>query len=593
MKQATQFFFVGIFFVLLVIGCGRRETADEEAENEEVTEHTGVFISGEGGTDYENLVMPQGEEVYENLAILGKVWGFVKYTHYSFITGQLDWDLELLRLVSLVLDGGDVRTILYDWFVGLGEDGYGNNQPNGEKLRQMADLSWINHDYIGPLASHLLRFDGIAVENRSRAPVFFGETGAPDFSNQRTHVTMDFGSSGYRLLGLFRLWNSVNYFFPHLDVLDVEWNEMLLNFIPKMLEGADSLSYKLTLAALIHHLHDPGAFAFGSPFFVEDRFGRYIAPIVLITVENRLVVYNEVVGSGNLQRGDVLLAVNGRDIDDITSEMKQYFSYPNDDKALAYLSGRMTSAFGMGTAHALRSHEREIHIDVLRGMFGEPVRVSGMPRQVWFPIATQESHVLLDSNIGLINPSAQGDVGYIMEEFFDTCGIIIDMRQAAHGDFVSDILPFLIEEPLPFLYISLPSQTHPGSRFDVLIEHDLQQNPYAYIYDRPVVLLMDDKSFGIFEGGIEWSIMSLRAAPNVTVIGTNTWGAVLWGGNTLSLPGGFTMWFRCTGAYTPDGGQIHRTGLTPDIRVERTIEGIREYRDEAMEAAIAFILGNN
>ena len=36
--------------------------------------------------------------------------------------------------------------------------------------------------------------------------------------------------------------------------------------------------------------------------------------------------------------------------------------------------------------------------------------------------------------------------------------------------------------------------------------------------------------------------------------------------------------------------QDHTFCLIPDIYVERTIEGIRDQRDELMEAAIAFIL---
>ena len=589
MKQKLFFAFACLLIIAMASGCGRRDRADD-AVYEAAAENGGMYIT-EGGVAHGSLTMPPVGEIHENLALLGKVWGFVKHTHYSFITGQLDWDTELLRLVPLVLDGGDVHSILYEWFVGLGDSGYGGNPPRGDSLRQMADLSWVSYDYLGPLAAHLLRFDGIHVEDRSRAPIFFGATGVPDFSNQRAHVAMDFGSPGHRLLGLFRLWNVVKYFFPHLDVLDVAWNEMLMDFIPKMLEGTDRHSYELTLAALIHHLHDAGVYSQRYPFFVEDRFGRFIAPVVLISVENRLVVYREVVASGYLQRGDVILAVNGRDIDDITSEMKRYFSYPNDEKALAYLSGRMMSAYGVGTAHALRSHEREIYIDVLRGTIGVPVRLNGIPTTIRFPIAAHESHVLLEGNIGLINPSVQRDVAYIMESFSDTDGIIIDMRQMVHGDFVSDMLQFLLDEPMPFLNISLPSQTHPGSRFDVLLEHDVQKNPYAFIYERPVVLLMDDKSYGIVEWGNEWGLLSLRAAPNVTVVGTSSWGAVLWG-DALPLPGGISIRFRCTGVYTPAGGQIHRVGLTPDIYVERTIEGLREGRDEIMEAAIRYILGS-
>ena len=50
------------------------------------------------------------------------------------------------------------------------------------------------------------------------------------------------------------------------------------------------------------------------------------------------------------------------------------------------------------------------------------------------------------------------------------------------------------------------------------------------------------------------------------------------------------MWFSGIGVYTPEGGQTQRIGLSPDIYVKRTIAGIREGRDELMEAATAYIL---
>jgi hypothetical protein len=225
----------------------------------------------------------------ENLAKLCKVWGFVKYTHHSFISGQLDWDEELLNLIPIIYssDAEDVNGILYEWFVGLGDDKYdlrlghdfdwsgrfaemGTWLDEHESLdeatleergllifiveyrekyefftallddgynldwrtyetmmremfplvlwhtmrshvqepvvRTMADLSWINVEYLGPLAAHLLRFDGISVSDRTAAPVFFDPVGTANFSNQNNYAHMDFNDAGYRLLGLFRMW---------------------------------------------------------------------------------------------------------------------------------------------------------------------------------------------------------------------------------------------------------------------------------------------------------------------------------------------------------------------------------------------------
>ena len=86
----------------------------------------------------------------------------------------------------------------------------------------------------------------------------------------------------------------------------------------------------------------------------------------------------------------------------------------------------------------------------------------------------------------------------------------------------------------------------------------------------------------------EVAVMSLRNGANVTVIGRNSAGA---NGDIrpLPLPGGINMWFSSLGVFTPEGGQTQRIGLSPDIYVRPTIAGIREGRDELMEAAIEFL----
>jgi len=397
---------------------------------------------------------------------------------------------------------------------------------------------------------------------------------------------MSFGDNGYRLLGLFRLWNAMKYYYPHVGILDVEWNGLLDDFIPEMLAGADRLSYELTLAALAHHLRDSAHLNFTGNFFA-DNFGRYMVPVRLISVENRLVVYDVIgfgAGFGNpLIRGDVILGLGGRGIDEITAEMLRFLPYPNEEKALPFLARHW--AWTLGGHHPLRSHSRDMEIVILRGDIEMTLAVSGVYTTANFAVYMSRPYVLLDNNIGLINPGMQspGSVRMAMEAFVDTDGIIIDLRQyPSCFEFFLEMRQFLMEEPLPFALISVPSQAHPGMREDLPpINQYLPPSPYGFIYERPVVLLMDEQTIS----HPEWVIMSLRVAENVTVMGPFSMGS---NGNVtvLPLPGDILMSFTGLGVYTLDGEQTHFVGLTPDIRVDRTIQGIREGRDELVEAAI-------
>ena len=86
--------------------------------------------------------------------------------------------------------------------------------------------------------------------------------------------------------------------------------------------------------------------------------------------------------------------------------------------------------------------------------------------------------------------------------------------------------------------------------------------------------------------------MSIQNGENVTILGENSVGSD--GDITyLPLPGGINMSFTSQGIYTPDGGQTQRIGLTPDIEVHPTIEGIKEGKDELKEAAVSYIQEQN
>ena len=90
------------------------------------------------------------------------------------------------------------------------------------------------------------------------------------------------------------------------------------------------------------------------------------------------------------------------------------------------------------------------------------------------------------------------------------------------------------------------------------------------------------------QSNAEFTTMSFRNSPNSLVIGENTIGA---DGDVayFKLPGGITTVMTGLGVYNPDGSETQRVGLTPDVYIKPTIEGIREGRDELLEKSIDLI----
>ena len=595
----------------------------------------------------------------DNLQKLAMVWGFTMYTHQTFLTGERCWDEELIGLIPIVrwANPEDVNDILYDWFVGLGDDGYdfdysalralwlGSSPEDYELvadffsdtdnhnwaaveglydelwllntgreriLRQMADLNWINEGFLGgPLAASLSRFYMIQTPHSSASPVHLDVFSMERFANKERFVEIDYANYYHRLLGLFRLWNTINYFFPYLDIIDYDWNALLLEYIPKMLEGIDRFSYEVTLVTLasklqdthIHFIRSSVATVWPPPWsttvereIIEQVFGSYFAPVVLREADGYLVVNSTGYG---LEPGDVIRRVNGTAIDDITTAMLHYLPYPNTDKALSFL---------VRDHVVLRQHSNTTPMEIEVYRFGEVLTIyvsTDTPNQ-WFFYTwhytnpANSPYVILENNIGLINPSMimfeelyRNDLlRSIMETFenADIDGLIIDLRQGTNGIFI--LLPeYLLNKSGHFATGSFPFWLKPGIFVDSYHAYSGYGTLASYgsfgsfFHNLDTVLLMNEYT----QSEVEYTVMALLGGANVTVMGTNSIGA---NGNVvfLPLPGGITMIYTGLGIYTPDGGQTQRIGLSPDIYVPRTIAGIRDGKDVLMDAAIQFLL---
>ena len=98
----------------------------------------------------------------QNLALLGKVWGFAKYHHPLVVGGNHNWDYELFRVVPAVLAASD-RTAaagaIVAWLDGLGAIPQCTScaQPPGQAHLQ-PEIEWIDDPtHLGAELSNRLR----------------------------------------------------------------------------------------------------------------------------------------------------------------------------------------------------------------------------------------------------------------------------------------------------------------------------------------------------------------------------------------------------------------------------------------------------
>lgn len=215
------------------------------------------------------------------------------------------------------------------------------------------------------------------------------------------------------------------------------------------------------------------------------------------------------------------------------------------------------------------------------------------------PENSLESGLMEGGRIGYIAPDAlqEGDVERLMEEFADTKGIIVDLRQYPSVPVLYLLSEYFIPEPRVFAAIDCSNPLRPGNFCRLPFEMSgagyskmmgLSDRDDYPLYEGKVVLLINEFS----QSQSETTAMGLRQAPRAVVVGSPSIGA---DGDVaeMNLPGKLVVTFSTMGFYTPEGEPIQRVGVQPDVFCRPTAEDLRQGRDALMETAIDLILASN
>ena len=526
-------------------------------------------------------------EIINNLELLGKIWGFLKYYHPEIAKGNYNWDFELFRIVPGYLnETNDIKRekLLLQWIDNLGRiDECKTCNPTYEEPLLKPDLKWITNSLVSESLRNKLHY---IYNNRNQGKHFYIKmapgVGNPEFENENAYANMPYPDAGYRLLALYRYWNMIHYFFPNKYLTDKEWSTTLKEYIPIFINAKNELEYEQAAIQIIGEIQDTHANLWGGNNKIEEWKGNYFAPVHLRFIESKLVItdyYNpELKNETGLDVGDVITKIDGKIINDIVSDLSKYYPASNEAARLRDISADM-----------LRSQKNELEVEYLQNGSLKTKKVKLYPRNElniyrWYRKNDEKCYRLLDNNIGYITLMSikDDDIPKIKEEFKNTRGIIIDIR-----NYPSTFVPFalgsyFVPEPKSFVKFTQGKHDNPGEftfREGAKIQSD---NNY---YKGKLIVLVNELS----QSQAEYTAMAFRAGDNTTIIGSTTAGA---DGNvsTIMLPGGLRTMISGIGVYYPDGGETQRIGIVPDIEVKPTINGIKNGKDELIEKAIEIIL---
>jgi C-terminal processing protease CtpA/Prc len=525
-----------------------------------------------------------------NLALLGKVWGFLKYHHPLLAAGKRHWDFELFRILPRVLkaaDGSAARTVLHQWVSELGPvpDCRPCVSLTETDLHLQPPVTWLTDEALGAELGAALR---AVHHNRKTGTSHFYVSQVPSvrnpsFTHELAYASLTLPDFGYQLLAVYRFWNIIEYWFPYRDMIGASWDEELLAFIPRIALATDSDAYKRELMALIARVHDTHANLWSS-LAARPPVGACHIPITLRFIENQPVVtgysHEEFGPATGLQRGDIVTAIDGVAVAKLVEQWSPYYAASNQPTRLRDIARSMTR--GDCGAVPVRVNRESGTVDL------RPVRA---PESALIPAAGRrhdrpgETFRLLSPDVAYLKLSSvkASEAPSYIKSADGTKGLVIDIRNYPSEFVVFSLGSLLVDRPTQFARFTRGDLANPGA-FHWTPPISLM--PGAPHYAGKIVILVDEAS----QSQAEYTTMAFRSAADARVVGSTTAGA---DGNVseIPLPGGLRSMISGIGVFYPDKRPTQRLGIIADVEVKPTVLGIRNGRDEVLEEALRQILG--
>lgn len=510
-----------------------------------------------------------------------KVWGFLKY-YLEFQTPRTQYiDSLLIRSIPQAIQAQETETFhavidnIIDSMRKYSSEGRTNPYPD-VKDYILLDNKWM-HDTIFLNRDIQQKLDDIFHSHSGMKNLFVDSktSGTIQLTNKLTYPV--FSDENLRLLGLFRYWNMINYFYVYKNYMDKSWDEVLYHAIPRFRIADTDITYRQSVYRLTNELRD--AHTSVPPTIDNHVFGTY-RPNFRMTCINDTFIISKIrvpqLEKQDFQVGDIVLQVDHNDVRDLY------------DSSLLYVcGGNKWSNQKFGCNGVLSRRDSTTLFTLLRNNDTIDIRSKNYTA---YDLFQHENDNLKQNAKNKLYEWVNDSVAYLNLAFATSKNfnrnykairsaavIILDLRGGLHTHLISKVTDTFVP---PYTYFA--QSTYPDTRFPGMLRYcsSSQKIGAKNYFKGRIIVLVDEftMSFG------EYAAMAFQANPKTIIIGNATAGA---DGNTVlyKFPGGVTTAFSALGIYYPDLSPTQRVGVRIDHVTEPTIEDIKNNIDIAYEKA--------
>lgn len=416
-----------------------------------------------------------------------------------------------------------------------------------------------------------------------------------------------------RLFGFFTFWSEVEYNFAFFDqVPDLDWKQVLIDYIPIVSVDQTNLEYYQTLAKVCALLNDGHT----NIYFPDQLTENLINPPLKFTeIGNQIFLTNfDKSLDPRLALGLELISIDDLKVSDYLHEnILPYISSSTDhikrkQSISKMLEGQKDSKIKLGFKN---SDKKQLSIDIVRAY---------VSNENWIRKASEWNLVSFQKkdNTGIIeiNSFGRNSVVELFEQYIDSIkgaqNLIIDLRNNGGGNSSNgyEILKYFTKEPIitskwstrehkasykawgKYIdnsseelneWASMSKKTYQGDYWYESPPDTLLSN-HTTIFDIPVIVLIGNNTASAAED----FLVAAESIPSFKTVGDYTYGST---GQPLimNLPGGGSARICTKRDMYPNGKEFVGYGIKPDFIVKETLEDILSGRDSVLEYAIKIL----
>jgi Periplasmic protease len=362
-------------------------------------------------------------------------------------------------------------------------------------------------------------------------------------------------------------WNVLQHFFPYFDVIDTDWNKVLGETLKSTFENKQKKDYFVTMSQMFAKIDDGHGIVFGEHM--------YHLPIKTEFIEDEIIITASI--NTLLKRGDIIKEIDGKSIIEELEEKEKIISGSPQlrrHRALNILG----SKFDSGKANlVIERDDKEQNVTVSnsssRSMFFNPID----EREY-----LSDTIVEIEPGIYYVNLTncAGSDFDKKIDVLANAKAVIYDQRGGNQLGFFH-VIPYLIKEPVVSTWWNIPQTIYPDRKGVVFSKSNWSIRPQKPFFKSKTIII--NVPSVVSAGETEMGIIDCYHL--ATTVGEPTAGC---NGNinTIELPYGYYAWFTGMKVLKHDSSQLYIKGFQPDYPVKKTIQAVKEGRDEYLEKAL-------